>query len=222
MKVQFTRFFFPLEPPHAVRYARRMKRISLLIFAIALFTNPAVRGQDAATEERLNQLSGKIEDLIASQETQRKRIAELAREIDGLRDLHSKPNSSYASQDDLKRLAEKLQEIEKNREHDKDLILKEIGKIGKAVAVPNPPARRGSGATPSAGSESVASSDKTTRSEKGFDYVIKSGDTYSVIAQACREQGIKVTPDQIEKANPGVKPTSLRVGQKIFIPAPPP
>jgi len=63
-----------------------MKRISLLIFTIRAFHNPAVRGQDAATEERLNQLSGKIEDLIASQETQRKRIAELAGRSDGLRD----------------------------------------------------------------------------------------------------------------------------------------
>ena len=46
------------------------------------------------------------------------------------------------------------------------------------------------------------------------------GDTLSIIAKAYRDQGIKVTTDQILKANPGLDPKSLKVGQKILIPAP--
>ena len=38
--------------------------------------------------------------------------------------------------------------------------------------------------------------------------------------QAYREKNIKVTVKQIENANPGLKPERLKVGQKIFIPAP--
>ena len=40
------------------------------------------------------------------------------------------------------------------------------------------------------------------------------------IAKAYRAQGIKVTTDQILKANPGLDAKNMKVGQKIFIPAP--
>ena len=58
--------------------------------------------------------------------------------------------------------------------------------------------------------------------QKGFDYTIEKNDNLSMIVQAYREKNIKVTIDQILKANPGLNPDRLRVGQKIFIPAPPP
>lgn len=57
--------------------------------------------------------------------------------------------------------------------------------------------------------------------EKGYEYVIQSGDTLSSVAQAYREKNIKVTVDQILKANPGLNANKLKVGQKIFIPTPP-
>jgi hypothetical protein len=44
----------------------------------------------------------------------------------------------------------------------------------------------------------------------------------SAIAKAYRAQNIKVTADQILKANPGLDPKSLVVGKKIFSPAPAP
>ena len=53
-------------------------------------------------------------------------------------------------------------------------------------------------------------------------YVVQSGDTLSVIVQAYNEKGIKVTTKQILKANPGLVPEKMKVGQKIFIPAPKP
>ena len=56
--------------------------------------------------------------------------------------------------------------------------------------------------------------------EKGFEHAVASGDTLSTIAQAYKEKGIKVTVDQILKANPGLVPEKMKVGQKIFIPAP--
>ena len=50
--------------------------------------------------------------------------------------------------------------------------------------------------------------------------MIQSGDTLDAIVQAYKEKNIKVTVAQILKANPGLKAERLRVGQKIFIPAP--
>jgi LysM repeat protein len=197
-----------------------MRRIIFFITMLTLGSTPVLRGEDAATEERLNQLSGKIEDLIASQEAQRKRVAELAREIEHLREQQSKPNGSYASQEDLKRLAKAVEEVDRKRLDDNEKTRAELVKLGKSLAGPltakSKPAG-GSATAPSGG----ATAEKPTPQEKGFgDYTVQPGDTLSVIVQAYREKNIKLTVDQILKANPGLKPEKLKVGQKIWIPAP--
>jgi len=58
--------------------------------------------------------------------------------------------------------------------------------------------------------------------DKVFPYVIQSGDTLDAIVQAYKEKNIKVTVAGILKANPGLKPETMRVGRKIYIPAPQP
>jgi LysM repeat protein len=212
------------------------------IILLALGTPALMRGQDAALEERLNKLTGQIEDLRAAREADQKRIADLTRELEIVREQAAKPNANYASQDDLRRLAEKMQELDKNREHDKDLILKEINKLGKAVAapvpsakksattgdgasaasvpVPTPPSKRSQPAPPENSGPGPRTDSKPTSPEKGYEYIIKQGDTLSLIVQAYHDQNIKITVDQILKANPGLKPEKLPVGKKIFIPEP--
>jgi LysM repeat protein len=232
-----------LEPVWPDSYCSTMKRFfCAAIILMALGVSPLVRGQDAALEERLNKLSGQIEDLRAAREADQKRFADLTRELENVREQAAKPNASYASQEDLRRMTEKVQELDKNREHDKELILKEINKLGKAVAVPSQPARKaaatGDGsspagvptATPPSRRAPLASADnpgsashadaKPADQQKGYEYIIKQGDTLSVIVQAYHDQNIKVTVDQILKANPGLKAEKLHVGQKIFIPEP--
>src|SRR2546430_13648353 len=101
---------FALEVGGCASYVPGMKRISITLLALGLCMTPVVRAEDAATEEKLNQLSGKIEDLIASHEAQRKRVAELGREIESLREQPGKPTGNFASQEDLKRLADAVKE----------------------------------------------------------------------------------------------------------------
>jgi hypothetical protein len=49
---------------------------------------------------------------------------------------------------------------------------------------------------------------------------VQSGDTLSAIIAAYKEKGIKVTEKEIKAANPNLVPEKMRVGQKIWIPAP--
>jgi LysM domain. len=201
-----------------------MKRISLLLAALLLCGISKVRADDAATEERLNQLSGKIEDLIASQETQRKQLADLRREIESLREQASKPTGNFAAQEDLKHVADAVKEVDRKRLEDYDKIRTTIKELGTTLAAqPQKTKKSDSGTMEIAQVDKHPKSEKTARSEKsekGFEYTIKSGDTLSGIVAAYREQNIKVTKDQIIAANPGLVPEKMKLGQKIWIPAP--
>jgi len=193
-----------------------MKRISILLAAFSLFTVPVLRAQDAATEERLNKLAGRIDDLVAGQEAIGKRIEALGREVENLRSSMDKPAGNYAGQEDLKRLAEAVKEIDRKRLEDYDKIRAELLKFQKNLTTSTPSVRK----APSPGPTDNTAGDKPAVPDKVFEYIVKKGDTLSIIVQAYRDNNIKVSTEQILKANPGLKPEKLRVGQKIFIPVP--
>jgi len=54
--------------------------------------------------------------------------------------------------------------------------------------------------------------------EKGYEHTVESGQSLSLIIQAYREKGVKVTQKQVLDANPGLNLNRLQPGQKIFIP----
>jgi LysM repeat protein len=190
-----------------------MKRIFVWFLILSSFV-AAARAQDAATQQQIDQINGRLQDLLDAQAVQAKRIDTLEKEISDLRDKSGGPG---AAQGDLQKLADQVQELAKKQQADNDLILKEIGKLGKV---------NGGSATshksPPAVSTTVADNPAPARTspQKGYDYTIQRGDTLLAIAKAYRDQGIKVTTDQILKANPGLDPKNLIVGKKIFIPAP--
>ncbi|MGA2240533.1 MAG: LysM domain-containing protein [Verrucomicrobiota bacterium] len=188
-----------------------MKRI-LIWFLVLSFSVAAACAQDDATQQQINKLNGQLQDLLDAQALQAKRITALEKEISELRD---KSNGSGANPDDLQKLANQVQEIDKKRQADRELILKEIGKLGK---VGGPSSGRKS--APSVTTNAATGSSSAGGKGSGYEYKVAAGDTLSIIAKAYRDQGIKVTAEQILKANPGLDPKNLKVGQKIFIPEP--
>ena len=190
-----------------------MKKILVWLFILS-FALAAARAQDDATQQQINKLNGQVQDLLDAQAVQAKRIDALEKEISELLD---KSGGSSVAQGDLEKLADQIQEIDKKRQADRELILKEIEKLGKVSG--------GSGSghkspPPATTTPTASSSAGTGGKENGYEYAVQHNDTLSIIVKAYREQGIKVTTDQILKANPGLNPNSLKVGQKIFIPAP--
>jgi LysM repeat protein len=194
-----------------------MKRLFLLGMALALCTSPVVRAQDAATQEQLAKLSGRIDDLIAGQQTLRKEIDGLRRELASVRELASKPQGDWATPEDLRRVAKGIEEVDRKRIADSELVQKQLEKIRQALDKPLPPPKR----TVSAPSKDTTAAEKPDRPQQGLEHVVKPGETLSSIVAACREQKIKVTQKQILEANPGLKPDLIIPGKKIFIPAMP-
>jgi LysM repeat protein len=190
-----------------------MKRIGLLLTLVGLCFTPSMRAQDAAIEERLNKLNGRIEDLTAANEALRKQVDALLKELETVREQANKPTGNYASQEDLNRLRDNVKEVDKKRMEDGEKVRTELLNLRKTLLAPptgpKPPvvAKPAENASPE-------------KPQKGFEHVVERGETLSAIVQGCKDKNIKVTVDQILKANPGLKPEKLIVGQKIFIPAP--
>jgi LysM repeat protein len=190
-----------------------MKRI-LFSALFTVFVAGTVFGQDAATQQQLNELSGRIQESLATQELQTKKIAALEKEIADLREKVNTPQADLATSADLKSLAEKVQEIDKKRQADRELIIKQIEKLGSVSG--------GTTTHKPKPIDTVTPPDSTgpTTPMKGYEYTVKANDTLSAIAKAYRDQGVKVTTTQILKANPGLDATKLYIGKKIFIPDP--
>jgi TolA-binding protein len=168
-----------------------MKKIlfSLLIVVFAVSHAPA---QDAATQQQLDKLSGQIQDLQEALARQNQRIEDLEKKISDLTDKVNTPVvDESASREDLKKLAEQVQEIA-------------------------PPS---TSHHPRTAPEDSASSGSSTP-QKGYEYVIKEGDNLGLIIKAYRADGVRVTKSQIIAANPKINPDVLIPGAKLFIPDP--
>ncbi len=194
-----------------------MKHLWIFPLALIVCASPLLRAQDAAVEERFNKLSGQIEDLLASQKAQQKHIEALAREVENLREQINKPAGNYAAQEDVKQLYQVVKELDRKRVEDYEKIRTEIKSeltnLRKGLLSTPPPGKR-----PAPISEPEA--EKAAKPEKGYEYVVQQGDSLSLIVKAYAEKNIKVTVEQIKKANPGLVPEKIRAGQKIWIPAP--
>jgi citrate synthase len=62
--------------------------------------------------------------------------------------------------------------------------------------------------------------DAPVKPSKGYYHIVASGETLTLICAAYRDKGVNVTVSQIRKANDLTEKSSLKPGQKIFIPKP--
>ena len=188
-----------------------MKILAPLFAVTLLLSGLPARAQDPATEERLNKLGAQIQDLIDGQAAMNKRLSKLAEELQRLQEKVASANGSVASSEDLRRLAEKVQEVDRKRESDKETILNALEALKKIERPPVRPVRETTNAEPPP---------PPKRDEKGYEYTVQSGDTLSIIVEAYRQQGVKTSVSEILKANPGLNANRLIPNKKIFIPAP--
>lgn len=161
-----------------------------------VLTSP-VLAQDAALVERVNRLSAYVEDLLEAKVAQQKQITSLEREVASLRKQLER-RSGGASAEEVVAVADAVKALDEKHRAD---IQKVAAQVEKLAGTPAP-------------------SRVPPTSSEGWEYTIQPGNTISAIAQAFREDGIKVSVDDILKANPGMDPKRLQPGDVIFIPEP--
>jgi peptidoglycan hydrolase CwlO-like protein len=180
----------------------------------------AIAAQQGA-EERYKRMAADMQALQMDNESLKAKIASLEQKIDDLRQQLAASANNTSVQDDLKRLAEKIAEVDKKREEDKQAISDEIRKsiagLEKTLA--------GGGAPVRAPSPKLPPVAETPPTGNGFSYTIQEGDNLSTILKAYnadfKSKGWKtISLKQAKEANPNIDWDRLRVGQKIIIPRP--
>ncbi len=201
-----------------------MKRvISLALLLLSGMVSPcgAADADKQDIEERFARLNSAVETLLASNASLQRRVDQLTTELRAVREDQSQASTNAAFQMELQRLVLSLREVDQKREADKQLILGQLEKIGKAIAEQNaarpvaktsPPPPRDPPAAPQ---------------EDDYEYEVKPGDRLLDIIKVYnvefRKNHLKpVTTKEVIEANPGIKPDLLRAKQKIRIPARPP
>ena len=121
--------------------------------------DPAARAAAEAAnrqeaEERAQRLKAIIEDVVAAQSAQQKRMLALIEDMKVLRDDTAEATGKCATTADVKKLDERITAIDKHREADKEAIMAEVEKLAKAV-------RELAGAIKAAPAPATPSTDRT-------------------------------------------------------------
>jgi hypothetical protein len=215
-----------------------MKRVVVFLAVMLSSMAGAANAQEAATtdrppaspaaaiaakegaQERYERMAADIQALQAANEALQTKINQLAAELQDLRNQQLQAAGNSSVQDHLKVLAEKIAEVDRKREEDKQAISEEIRKsmTGLEKSLAGSPAPSHAAPKPTAEPDPAAA-------DKGFLYIIHSGDSLSMIVKTYnadfKSKGLKqITLKQAMDANPGVDWNRLRVGQKIIVPRP--
>jgi len=196
-------------------------------------TRAAAAAEQQGVDEKFKQLAADIATLSAANQLLLEKVAVLKDDLEKVRADQTRFAAGAVGREDLKSLAQRIEEVDKKRQEDRDAISDEIKKSAErleklltnaAVPASRPPRSPGAGVGPAparpprAGLVPVA--------EDSYTYTVQSGDRIRTIVRACNDEfiskGMKtITTQQAMDANPGVDWSNLKIGQKIVIPHPP-
>jgi uncharacterized protein YlxW (UPF0749 family) len=217
-----------------VAFMKRMLCLTSVLLALQLpnfaqnATSASAQIERQDDEERYKRMSADMESLAAANASLQKKINILEERLSKVTDDLAKANNNSSVRDDLKVLRDKIQDVDKKREADKQFISDKIEKIipevEKLVAKSQSSRPTRVERAPEKEKEKTAATEAPV-TEKGYSYTIQDGDTLSAIVLAYNKKFVsegmkKISQSQVQAANPSVNWNRLRVGQKIVVPAP--
>jgi hypothetical protein len=206
--------------------------------------------RERAAEEESRRMTSLIENLQQANTAQQRRITDLYKDVADLRRQLNEFENKYknnqlsaVSQTDIRKIYDKMGEIEKSRQADNDLVKEQFRELKKLLDRPpvviaspvNNPTPRDRGERSDRGERNDIKPPKDNIEDEPpafngehFTYKIKSGDRLTQIIAAfnakLKEEGknkAPITLDMVKKANPKINPNNLIVGREIKIPVPP-
>jgi len=184
--------------------------------------------------EELKRLAGEVADLKEANQSQQRRIRELASQVESLRsslrsseERFSTKLGDFISREELKKVVESIRDVDEKRDADKKLILDQISELGKKLTLPPPDT------TSTHKGSRKESKQKESRQESSapiegdfYEYKVQKNDFFSKIVSdwnaTLKEKGRKtISSDDVKRANPGLNVDKIYDGQKILLPFPP-
>ncbi len=163
-------------------------------------------------EERYRRLYTIVEDLQSANVVLQQRVerleSQLQRAIKSLNDKQAEAVTSSQLEVLSKKLTQELKSLDDKRLADNKKILSELKKLANRPA----PA-------PKVSTSKTRVPEQVPYDGPVYEITVEPGYTISKIAERYREQGHMIYPKDILKANPGLDPRRLQVGQVINIPA---
>lgn len=189
--------------------------LSLVLFFASLQANPAQQEDARIEREKVLRAADQLEVLLPQIEALKNEVQSLKTQMDRLQ----LENATFKKN---------LSTLETSHTKERETILDEVSKI---LAESHPAKTLVKTATktttnstpanlnPSANTKPIVSTtNQTTKEQVGYEHVVGIGQTVSSIAKAFSESGVKVTANDIIKANNLGPDAKVRVGQKLFIP----
>src|ERR1017187_1638104 len=174
----------------------------------------AAVAEQQGVDEKFKQMAADIASLRSANQLLLDKLSALKDDLQQIRAEQARLAANAVGRSALKPLAQRIEEVDKKRQEDKDTILEEIKKsaarlekylTNAAEISPKPPVKSPSTAAPA--------------TEDGFSYTIKDGDRPLDIVTAYnaefKSKGMKtITLKQAKDANPGVDWNNLHIDQK--------
>ena len=183
-----------------------LQALFLMAYFLSGFSAVQAQGDPGATQdaviERQKLLKATDQIDLAVQQT-----GQLQQDVVSLKERVKKLEAENA---ELKR---GLEEQEKARAREKDALLKEVSKI----VASGPGGKTGGKESHSAAGQPGPKGDGGS-AEQGYEYTVEAGQNLWAIAKAYQEKGVKVSVEDICKANNMSKDQPLKTGQRLFIP----
>jgi hypothetical protein len=206
----------------------------LVLFALLCFALPG-RAQGIQVDmEEFRRLQGEVADLRDAKSADQRRISELSRKVEqlqtSLRNAEERTTMKLGdavTREDLKKIIDRISDVDEKRENDRKVILEEFDKLAKALSKPAPMANESPRTRRQNNREPEKETEKEAAPVEGnfYPHKVLPNQTFSEIVdwwnKSLKQEGLPpVTSAQIKKANPKLDPNRIFVGQEVLLPVP--
>jgi TolA-binding protein len=222
-----------------MKFASLFRTVFPAVLAAGFGVSILAQGLQVDVEE-FKRLQGEVADLRDANTAYRKRFEEMTRRIEKLqedvRESHDRSTmkmGDLVTREELKKVIDRIADVDEKRESDRKVILEEFEKLGKTLSASalssTKSNSRGNPREREPEKQTERQREKETKPEviegKFLEYVVKPDEPFSVILQNYNEhlkkEGLPtIRQSDVMKVNPNLNPNRIFVGQKIQLPVP--
>lgn len=219
-----------------MKFAALFRSLSRVVLPAWLCVAASAQGLQVDHEE-FKRLQGEVADLRDANVAYQKRITELSRRIEKLqedvRESHDRSTlkmGDLATREELKKIIDRIAEVDEKRESDRKVILEELEKLGRTLSMP-PSGSRSGPKNSGNNREREREPNKEMMKEpemiegKFIDYKVKADETFGGIVENynayLKSEGLpRIKQADVLRVNPNLKPDKIFKGQTIKLPVP--